>query len=127
MGSADSSGKVDWASGDGTGAFVVKHFEPGVRSHMVRNDNYWKPGCANFDEVKLTAINDAAARMNAMATGQVDAIVRCDLKTAPMLEKKPGISVLQVSGTKHFTYPMDVRQNECHGNRPGGCNRTLRP
>ena len=27
-----------------------------------------------------------------------------------MLEKKPGISVLQVSGTKHFTYPMDVRQ-----------------
>ena len=48
--------------------------------------------------------------MNAMATGQVDAIVRCDLKTAPMLEKKPGISVIQVSGTKHFTYPMDVRQ-----------------
>ena len=88
MGSTDSSGKVDWASGDGTGAFVVKSFEPGVRSHMVRNDNYWKPGCANFDEVKLTAINDAAARMNAMATGQVDAIVRCDLKTAPDAREK---------------------------------------
>ena len=110
MGSADSSGKVDWASGDGTGAFVVKNFEPGVRSHMVRNSNYWKPGCANFDEIKITAINDAAARMNAMVTGQMDAIVRCDLKTAPMLEKKAGISVIQVSGTKHFTYPMDVRQ-----------------
>jgi hypothetical protein len=37
-------------------------------------------------------------------------IVRCDLKTAPMLGKKAGISVIQVSGTKHFTYPMDVRQ-----------------
>jgi peptide/nickel transport system substrate-binding protein len=110
MGSTDSSGKVDWASGDGTGAFVVKNFEPGVRSHMVRNSNYWKPGCANFDEIKITAIGDAAARMNAMVTGQMDAIVRCDLKTAPMLEKKAGISVIQVSGTKHFTYPMDVRQ-----------------
>ena len=110
MGSADKSGHVDWASGDGTGSFVVKEFEPGVRGHLVRNPNYFKPGCANFDEVKITAINDPAARMNAMATGQFDAIVRCDLKTAPMLEKKDGISVIQVSGTKHFTYPMDVRQ-----------------
>jgi len=110
MGSADKSGKVDWASGDGTGPYSVKTYEPGVRAHLLRNPNYFKPGRGNFDEVKMTAINDAAARMNAMATGQVDAIARCDLKTASLLEKKPGMSVLQTTGTKHFTYPMDVRQ-----------------
>jgi len=110
MGSTDKSGHIDWESGDGTGSYVVKNFEPGVRAHLVRNPNYFKEGCANFDEVKITAVGDPAARMNGIATGQFDAIGRCDLKTAPMLEKKPGISVLQVSGTKHFTYPMDVRQ-----------------
>ena len=110
IGSADKSGKVDWESADGTGAYVLKSFEPGVRAHLIRNPNYFKEGRGNFDEVKVTAINDAAARMNAMVTGQVDAIARCDLKTASMLEKKPGVSVLQTSGTKHYTYPMDMRQ-----------------
>jgi len=102
-------GKVDWQSGDGTGPYSIKEFEPGVRSHLLRNKNYFKPDEGNFDEVKMIAINDAAARMNAMSTGQVDAIVRCDLKTAELLGKKPGIDVIQTSGTKHYTYPMDVR------------------
>lgn len=109
IGAADDTGTVDWASGDGTGAFIVDEFEPGVRATMKRNDNYFVDGEGNFDEVHMTAINDTAARMNAMVTGQVDAIARCDLKTADLLEKKPDVDVLQVSGTKHFTYPMDMR------------------
>jgi peptide/nickel transport system substrate-binding protein len=109
IGPADKGGKVDWLSGDGTGPYSIKEFEPGVRTHLMRNKNYFKADEGNFDEVKITAINDAAARMNAMSTGQVDAIARCDLKTAKLLGKKPGIDVLQTSGTKHYTYPMDVR------------------
>jgi peptide/nickel transport system substrate-binding protein len=109
IGPADKEGNIDWQSGDGTGPYSVKDFEPGVRSHLIRHPNYFKEGEGNFDEVKMIAINDTAARMNAMSTGQVDAIARCDLKTASLLGKKPGIDVLQTSGTKHYTYPMDVR------------------
>ena len=109
IGPTDKSGKVDWASGDATGPYSVKEFEPAVRAHLVRNPNYWKAGEGHFDVIKITAINDTAARMNAMATGQVDAIARCDLKTASLLERKPGVNVLQTAGTKHFTYPMDIR------------------
>ncbi|MCZ6798003.1 MAG: ABC transporter substrate-binding protein [Gammaproteobacteria bacterium] len=110
IGPADSMGKIDWHAGVGTGPYSLKSFEPGVGADLVRNPNYFKPDEGNFDEVKVIAINDAAARMNAMSTGQVDAIVRCDLKTAHLLDRKPGVSVLQVAGTKHYTYPMDVRQ-----------------
>ncbi|MBC8269982.1 MAG: ABC transporter substrate-binding protein [Rhodospirillaceae bacterium] len=110
IGPADKEGKVDWLSGDGTGPYSIKEFEPGVRSHLIRNPNYFKSDEGNFDEVQITAINDDAARMNAMATGQVDAIARCDLKTVDLLAKKPGIKVLQTAGTKHYTFPMDVRQ-----------------
>jgi peptide/nickel transport system substrate-binding protein len=109
VGPSDGSGKVDWASGDGTGPYKVGEFEPGVRANLVRHANFFKENEGNFDEVHMTAINDTAARMNAMVTGQVDAIARCDLKTASLLEKKPDVNVHQVSGTKHFTYPMDVR------------------
>lgn len=109
IGPADKMGKIDWQSGVGTGPYSIKTFEPGVSSHLIRNKNYFKKDEGNFDEVKMIAINDVAARMNAMSTGQVDAIVRCDLKTAKLLDRKPGISVLQTEGTKHYTYPMDVR------------------
>ena len=112
IGPADSSGNIDWEAGDGTGAYSIKSFEPGVGTHLIRNPNYWKEGRGHFDECRLIAINDAAARMNAMATGQVDAIARTDLKTVGMLKKKPGVEILQVAGTKHFTYPMDVRQGK---------------
>jgi peptide/nickel transport system substrate-binding protein len=110
VGPVGSDGKIDWHAGDGTGPYSLKNFEPGVGADLVRNPNYFKPDEGNFDEVKAIAINDAASRMNAMSTGQVDAIVRCDLKTAHLLDKKPGVDVLQVAGTKHYTYPMDVRQ-----------------
>lgn len=116
IGPAGSDGKVDWFAADGTGPYSVKNFEPGVGADLVRNPNYFKPDEGNFDEVKAVAINEVAPRMNAMLTGQVDAIVRCDLKTADKLEKKPGISVLQVAGTKHYTYPMDVRQEPFDNN-----------
>ncbi len=76
IGPADKDGKIDWFSGDGTGPYSIKEFEPGVRSHLLRNPNYFKEGEGNFDEVKIIAINDIAARMNAMSTGQVDAIAR---------------------------------------------------
>ena len=109
IGPRDSSGKIDWHAGIGTGPYSLKNFEPGVGADLLRNRDYFKPDEGNFDEVKAIAINDAAARMNAMSTGQVDAIVRCDLKTAHLLDKKPGVDVLQVTGTKHYTYPMDVR------------------
>jgi peptide/nickel transport system substrate-binding protein len=116
IGPADSGGNIDWEAGDGTGAYSIKSFEPGVGTHLIRNPNYWKEGRGHFDECRLIAINDAAARMNAMATGQVDAIARTDLKTVGMLKKKPGVEILQVAGTKHFTYPMDVRQGKFSDN-----------
>ncbi len=106
---ANADGTMNWQSGDGTGPYKPVEFEPGVRAMLVRHENSFNQNEGHFDEVHITAIGDTAARMNAMVTGQVDAIVRCDLKTANLLEAKPDVNVLQTTGTKHFTYPMDVR------------------
>ena len=52
------------------------------------------------------AIIDPTARTNALTTGEVDTIDRVDLKTAHLLARKSGVRLEEVTGTKHYTFPM---------------------
>jgi peptide/nickel transport system substrate-binding protein len=87
---------------------VLKEFEPGVRFFGTRNPNYFKADRAWFDEFEMLSIVDPTARTNALTTGEVDTIDRADLKTAHLLARKPGINLKEVTGTKHYTFPMLV-------------------
>ena len=102
---AGTSGK-DWEQAIGTGGYILKSWEPGVRALATRNPNYWKKGRAHFDEVEWISINDPVSRTNALQTGEVDVIPRCDRKTVHFLEKNKKLQVVKTNGTKHFTIPM---------------------
>ena len=95
-----------WDKGIGTGAFILEEWEPGVRALTKRNPNYFKDGMPYFDAVETLNIADVAARTSALQTGEVDVIEDPDLKTLHLLERLPGIDVLEVGGTRHFPYPM---------------------
>lgn len=101
-------GKLDTLSGVGTGGFSLKRFEPGQAAELVRNPNYWKSGAAHFDEVECLSIIDVAARTNALATGEVDAADRLDLKTLSLLKRRPGVSIKDISGSQWYGFPMMV-------------------
>lgn len=94
------------AAGIGTGGYALASYDPGVRLLTKRNSNYWKADRAHFDEVEVIGINDVSARTNALRAGEVDLINRCDLKTIDLLQRSPGIAMHEVTGTKHFYYPM---------------------
>ncbi len=96
----------DFRGGLGTGGYVLKEFEPGVRAFAVRNPNYFKENRAHFDEVETLSISDVNARTNALKTGQIDAMNRCELKTVHLFKKLPGIQVMQQNGFKHYTFAM---------------------
>src|SRR5262249_46565636 len=51
----------DPSSGVGTGAFVLKSFQPGVRTLATRNPNYWNPDRGHVASVETIAINDPTA------------------------------------------------------------------
>ena len=102
-------GKADWQNYVGTGGYVLGNFEPGVRTELKRNPNYWKDGRAHFDDLELLVIADINARQNAVATGDVDVISRCDLKTVHLLARRPGVKVEEATGFLHYTAPMDTR------------------
>jgi len=97
---------IDFTSMNGTGAYKVKQFEPGVRAHYQRNESYWKEDRAHLDEIEIILISDPAARLNALTTGEVDLIDRPDLKTLHLLKRRKGLRVEQTTGTKHYTLPM---------------------
>ena len=95
------------AKGIGTGLYAVQAFEPGVRMVAKRVDDHYKGDSAGFfDEVEYIAINDTTARMNALLTGQVDAINRIDFKTEALLKANPNTRIQEVTGNQHYTFPM---------------------
>ena len=103
---ANDDGTMDWRSGIGSGGYALKEYEPGVRAHAVRHPNYWKEGRAHFDEIQWIGIADVAARTNALTTGQIDAMNRCDRKTLHLLERNTDLYINETTGTQHYTAPM---------------------
>ena len=93
----------------GAGAYEVVSYEPGVRAELRRRDDHWKDDVAWFDEAEMLTIVDPTARQNALLTGEVDAIDAVDLNTVHLLERRPNVVVLSVTGTQHYTFAMDTR------------------
>ena len=103
---SNGDGSIDWKSGIGTGGYVLKEHDAGVRSFTTRNPNYWKEGRAFFDEIESLGLEDPSARTTALRTGAVDCIQKVELKTAGRLGKISGIKVIPTTGNKQVTLPM---------------------
>lgn len=109
---AKDGGGIDWESGVGTGAYMLKaakDFEPGIRMTVHRNPNYWKDGAGWFDSIQNLFIADAAARTSALRTGEIHSFSNLDTSTAPLLQRDPNIVVMPTYGNKHVVLPMDCR------------------
>lgn len=100
-------GKADWQAG-GTGPFKVKNFEPGVKLQVEKNPDYYDADNVNFDGVELLVVADAAARTNALLTGEVQYIDRVDLKTIELLKANPDIEIDNVTGFSHLVATMNT-------------------
>ncbi len=93
------NGTVDFSKPDGTGAFTLAEWQPGVRVVAKRKPGtYWKPGRGNFDSVELRYIGDAAVRTQALITNQVDAINRVNQKTVALLSKNKSVRIVTSKG-----------------------------
>ena len=105
-------------SGVGTGGYVLENFDPGVRTSLKRNPNYWKEGRAHFDSAEVLAIIDIAARTNALTTGEIDVMDRVEAKTAHLLERNKNLRLEETSGTAHYTFAMLIGWSLPNAPRP---------
>ncbi len=102
----DGTKGPEFEEGIGTGGYILKSWEPGVRAHTVHNPNYWKEGRAHFDEVQTLSIVDTNARTNALKTGQIDVMDRPDLKTIHLFKRLKDIQIISKTSGSHATMPM---------------------
>ncbi len=97
---------MDTDSGQGTGAYVLERFEPGVTAEARKNPNYWKAGRGHFESTEILNIGDAAARNAALLSGDLEAIGRLDTKTVSRLAQSDDVHLLEVTGTSQVTMLM---------------------
>ncbi|MFZ4744810.1 MAG: ABC transporter substrate-binding protein [Limnohabitans sp.] len=94
------NGFKDWKNPNGTGAFTLEDFNPGVRASFKRKaGEFWKANRGNFDRVEVTYINDPTARVNALISNQVDVINRVPARTAALLSTNKNLVLSRSAGT----------------------------
>lgn len=90
----------------GTGPYVLKSFEAGIRYAFEKNANDWDATRGHYDAVEILVINDATARNAALSSGQVQIINRVDPKVAKQVGATEGLTLSPVAGRGHYVFIM---------------------
>lgn len=96
-----ADGTKDFSKGNGTGAFVLQRFEPGTRSTMVKNKNYWKSGAPYVDSFEFFAISDDTARVNALLSGDIHLAGAINPRSMRLVEGQAGFALSKSSASNY--------------------------
>jgi peptide/nickel transport system substrate-binding protein len=77
----------------GTGPFKVKSFVPGRESVHIKNQNYWRTGQPYFNEVRIIDFPSDAAKVNALLSGQVEAMADVPFAQVPVVKGKQNLRI----------------------------------
>src|SRR6266404_3419157 len=80
---------------NGTGPFMLKSREPGVRTVFVVNPSYWTKIESNITEAVFTPIGNAATRVAALVSGDIDMMEPVPLQDLDRLKTAGNLNVLQ--------------------------------
>ena len=99
-------GTTDFNAGIGTGPYKMKEFKPGVRSIVVRNEAYWKPGKPYLDEIEFLGIADESARLNALLSGDMDLVASVNPRSVARIKGTPGYAVFSAQSGQYTNLVM---------------------
>jgi peptide/nickel transport system substrate-binding protein len=76
----------------GTGPYILKEWVPDVRTVLVANPNYWRAR-GNVEEARYLVMGQAATRLAALVSGEVDFVVDPAIQDIERLKGTAGIKV----------------------------------
>jgi len=97
---------------NGTGPFRLRSREPGVRTVLVRNLNYWDKIESNIDEVIFTPIGADATRVAALISGEIDMMQPVPVQDVARLKQNPNLNIMQGPELRTIFLGMDQARNE---------------
>ncbi len=97
----------------GTGPFVVKSREQGVRVEFERNPNYWdKDSEGNVNTIVMTPIKEDPTRVAALLAGDVDFIAPVPPADHARIKKSNSVDLVTMSGTRIITFQLNQKRVE---------------
>ncbi len=97
---------------NGTGPFRLKERQPGTRTVLVRNLNYWDKTETNVDEVVFTPIGNDATRVAALLSGEIDVMEPVPLQDVDRIKAAGKFTVLQGPELRTIFLGMDQKRDE---------------
>jgi len=101
---------------NGTGPFVLVSREPGVKTTHRRNPDWWgtKEGLftGNLDTVEYQQVTNAATRMAALKSGELDFVLDPPLQDIARLKENPAVKVWEGPETRVILVMLDQARDE---------------
>lgn len=111
-----ADGQTDFRSANGTGPYRLAQFRPGIRTLVLRNPDFWKPGKPYLDEIELIAIPDEVSRVNALLSGDVHLINAINPRSTKRVLASPTHGLIE---TKSGLYTnLIIRQDRLPTSNP---------
>jgi peptide/nickel transport system substrate-binding protein len=101
-------GQTNYKKPIGTGPFKFQSFTPGQQSVFAGNPDYWIKGKPYVDTLKIVAISDNSARLNALLSGQIDAMAQLPTQQAKAHQATGDIVVLVAKAPQALMFYMDT-------------------
>jgi peptide/nickel transport system substrate-binding protein len=86
----------------GTGPYILSSWVKGEHITFKANPNYYLPDVPKVETLVWRAIPEAAARVAALQTGQVDIALRIPPNQVPALEKDPNFRISSATSTRTY-------------------------
>ncbi len=97
---------------NGTGPYRLKERQPSARTVLVRNGTYWGKIEGNVDEVIFTPIGNAATRVAALLSGEIDLMEPVPLQDVERIKTSPNLKVMQGPELRTIFLGMDQKRDE---------------
>ena len=109
-----AEGKETYASRhtNGTGPFMLKSREPGVKTVLVAHPNWWGKKEHNISEAIFKPIKSAATRVAAFLSGELNMMYPVPLQDVKRINSTPGLNVLQGPELRSIFLGLDVFRDE---------------
>lgn len=99
--------KDDWERPNGTGPFKLVSWSPGQETVLEPNPDYWGDG-PYADQVVLSTISDPTQRLNALLSGQIEAMSFIDFVQAQAQQENPDLQLVRASGSLCIPMYMQI-------------------
>ncbi|MCE4554707.1 ABC transporter substrate-binding protein [Pelomonas cellulosilytica] len=108
---------------NGTGPFMLVSRQPGIKTVLQRNPNWWGKFDGNVQEVVHTPIASDATRLAALVSGEIDFLHDPAPRDVTRLRSTPGVKIVDGPENRLVFIGMDqARDKLLYGSVPGGKN-----